>query len=97
MTVVISATEAELTCLLLGLLKQHNRLTNNNSVRNSQLIKPLDSSGKGTKFITLVRLSVDLRGCVQSYRCTAARTLEPPVRVLPKNKGMFMCICSLLC
>jgi hypothetical protein len=82
MTVVLSATEAELTYLLLGLLKQHNRLKTNNSVRNNQLIKPPDSSEKGTQFITLLRLSVDLRGCVHASRCTAARTLEPHVRVL---------------
>jgi len=115
MTVVISATEAELMCLSRGLLKQHNRLTNNNSVPNSQRsnplnaelnpichllallgahhifhvsglrIKPLESSEKGTKFITLLRLSVDLRGCVQSSRCTAARKLETRVRVLPEK------------
>jgi len=82
MTVVISATEAELTCLLLGLLKQYNRLTTNSSVRNSHLIKPLDSSEKGTQFITLLCLSVELRGYIQSSRCTVARTLEPRVRIL---------------
>jgi hypothetical protein len=75
MTVVISATEGEWACLLLGLLKQHNRLT-----RDTQLIKQLDSSEKGTQF--RLRISVDLRGCVQSSRRKAARTLEPRVRVL---------------
>ena len=51
-TVVVSTTEAKLTGLFSGLLKQHKRLTVNNYVRKSHFVTPLDSSEKRTKFIT---------------------------------------------
>jgi hypothetical protein len=50
--VVVSTTEAKLTGLFSGLLKQHKRLTINNYVRKSHFVTPLDSSEKRTKFIT---------------------------------------------